>query len=87
VRKLAEQLLINPNTVARDYRELESTGVLTTRQGSGVFIREDLSPPNKAQRTGLLTEQVDRLLGQARELGVSHEELLALLTKRSRRQP
>ena len=36
VRRLAEQLLINPNTVARAYRELETVKVLNTRQGSGV---------------------------------------------------
>ena len=35
VRKLAEQLVINPNTVARAYRELESAGVLATRRGAG----------------------------------------------------
>ncbi|MFC1762724.1 GntR family transcriptional regulator [Planctomycetota bacterium] len=86
VRKLAEQLLINPNTVARVYRELETAGILATRQGSGVFVREDLAPPNKAQRTRLLAELADRLLEQARELDVPHEELLALLEKRSRRQ-
>ena len=86
VRKLAEELLINPNTVARAYRELESAGVLATRQGSGVFIRPDLTPPNKAQRTRLLTESVDRLLAEARQMGVPQEDLVALLEKRSQRQ-
>ena len=86
VRKLAEELLINPNTVARAYRELESAGVLATRQGSGVFIRADLTPPNKAQRTRLLTESVDRLLAEARQMGVPQEDLVALLEKRSQRQ-
>lgn len=85
VRKLAEQLIINPNTVARVYRELEAAGVLATRQGSGVFVREDLAPPNKAQRTRLLTDRVDSLLKEARELGVSFDDLTALIEKRSRR--
>ena len=87
VRKLAEELLINPNTVARAYRELESAGVLATRQGSGVFIRPDLTPPNKAQRTRLLTESVDHLIAEARLMGVSQDDLVALLEKRSQRQP
>ena len=86
VRKLAEQLLINPNTVARVYRELEAGGVLTTRQGSGVFVREDLSPPTKTQKTRLLTDDVDRLLVAAEELGVSYEELTALIAKRHGRK-
>lgn len=85
VRRLAEQLLINPNTVARAYRELEAAGILTTRQGSGVFIREDLSPPNKSQRTKLLTELADRLLAEARELDIPYEDVLTLLDKRNRR--
>lgn len=86
VRKLAEELLINPNTVARAYRELESAGVLATRQGSGVFIRPDLIPPNKAQRTRLLTESIDRLLAEARQMGVASVDLVALLEKRGQRQ-
>ncbi len=86
VRKLAEQLLINPNTVARAYRDLETAGVLATRQGSGVFVREDLAPPSKAQRTRLLTQKADCLLAEARELGVPYEDVLALLEKRSRRK-
>jgi GntR family transcriptional regulator len=86
VRRLAEQLLINPNTVARAYRDLESAGILATRQGSGVFVREDLAPPTKAERTRLLTERTDRLLAEACELGLSYEDVLALLEKRSRRK-
>src|SRR6187551_2581645 len=42
VRKMAEDLLINPNTVVRAYRDLESEGILELRHGSGVFIRESV---------------------------------------------
>jgi GntR family transcriptional regulator len=38
VRDLSRQLVINPNTVARVYTELEREGVLNTRQGLGVFV-------------------------------------------------
>ena len=44
VRKLAEQLVINPNTVARAYRELEAAGVLTTRRGAGVVGEREFDP-------------------------------------------
>src|ERR1700760_644538 len=40
IRKLAEDLIMNPNTVARAYRELEHEGVLEVRHGSGAFIKE-----------------------------------------------
>ena len=42
VRKMAEDLLINPNTVVRAYRDLESEGIVELRHGSGVFVRESV---------------------------------------------
>lgn len=41
---LAEQLLINPNTVARAYRELEAAGVVTMPQGAGTYVSDAGSP-------------------------------------------
>ena len=38
IRALAEALVINPNTVAKAYRELEHQGVLELRQGAGAFV-------------------------------------------------
>jgi GntR family transcriptional regulator len=43
VRKMAEDLLINPNTVVRAYRDLESEGIVELRHGSGVFVSESVS--------------------------------------------
>ena len=40
IRKVAEELVINPNTVAKVYRELEHEGVIELRQGSGAFVAE-----------------------------------------------
>jgi len=39
---MAEDLLINPNTVVRAYRDLESEGIVELRHGSGVFVRESV---------------------------------------------
>jgi GntR family transcriptional regulator len=44
VRQMAEDLVINPNTVARAYRELEHEGVIELKHGSGAFIRELIVP-------------------------------------------
>jgi GntR family transcriptional regulator len=41
IRPLAEELVINPNTVAKAYRELEHEGVIELRQGSGAFVSEN----------------------------------------------
>ena len=42
VRQIAEELLINPNTVARAYRELEHEGIVELKHGSGTYIRESV---------------------------------------------
>jgi len=49
IRPLAEQLVINPNTVAKAYRELEHEGVIELRQGAGAFV-------TAAARTKRLTD-------------------------------
>lgn len=38
IRPLAEELVINPNTVAKAYRELEHEGVIELRHGAGAFV-------------------------------------------------
>jgi GntR family transcriptional regulator len=38
IRPLAEELVINPNTVAKAYRELEHEGVIDLRHGAGAFV-------------------------------------------------
>lgn len=82
IRKLAEELVINPNTVARAYRELESAGILESRQGSGTRVAANGSPLNQREKTRLLTERADALLAEARQLGADFDEVSALLKKR-----
>ncbi len=84
VRKLAEHLVINPNTAARAYRELESEGVLHTRQGSGVFVAEGISPLAKREQTKILYDRIDMLLAEALQMKISTEEVIDMLQKRSR---
>ena len=52
VRKLAEQLLVNPNTVARAYRELEAAGVIATRQGRARIFQAMVPPCASRRRCG-----------------------------------
>ena len=58
VRKLAEQLVVNPNTVARAYRELEVVGLVTARQGSGAFVSGNGSPLAWKEKSKRLTERI-----------------------------
>ncbi|MDA0589885.1 MAG: GntR family transcriptional regulator [Planctomycetota bacterium] len=79
VRKLAEQLLINPNTVARAYRELEAEGVVASRRGAGVFVSNAGSPLSRKEKTRILGERIDALLAESQQLGFDLESVVKLL--------
>src|ERR1035437_2280289 len=62
IRVLAHQLLVNPNTVARAYLELEREGVVQKRHGSGTYISNTGSPLARKERLKILAQRVDALL-------------------------
>jgi GntR family transcriptional regulator len=83
IRALAEQLLINPNTVARAYLELQRAGVVVKRHGSGTFVADRPPAVSKGQRHKILGERADALLSEARQLGVELDEVIDLLRARN----
>src|ERR1700691_4477767 len=83
IRVLAQQLLINPNTVARAYLELEREGDVHKRHGSGTYISDTGSPLARKERLKILADRVDALLAEARHLQVEPLELLRLIKERS----
>ncbi|MBN2588861.1 MAG: GntR family transcriptional regulator [Sedimentisphaerales bacterium] len=83
VRKLAEQLLINPNTVARSYRELEAANILNTRQGSGVFVSDGVSPLARREQKRILKERIDLLLAEAQQMNITTEMVIELIQQQS----
>ena len=82
VRDLSRQLVINPNTVARVYTELEREGVLNTRPGLGVFVAQLKTDLTKRVRKDRLIALIDGLLTEAVHLGFPADELLALISER-----
>jgi GntR family transcriptional regulator len=82
IRVLAEKLVVNPNTVARAYRELETAGVVTKRRTTGTYVSEAGSPLDREERLQLLTPRADALLAEARQLDVSTDEVVGLLRVR-----
>ena len=83
VRELSRALVVNPNTIARAYTELEREGVLHTRQGMGVFVAKpscDLTKPAKRKK---LEELLDGLLTEAVYLGFLKQEVLEMVTRRA----
>jgi GntR family transcriptional regulator len=83
IRVLAERLLINPNTVARAYRELELAGVVTKRRTAGTYVSGGSARLPARERLKALAGRIDTLLAEARQLGVSTDELIDFLRQRN----
>ena len=79
IRVLAEQLLVNPNTVARAYRELETAGVVTKRRTAGTYVSQQGSRLNREEQQRILTGRVDALLAEARQMGVAIDQVFELI--------
>jgi GntR family transcriptional regulator len=82
IRVLASQLLVNPNTVARAYRELETAGIVEKRRTAGTYVSEQGSPLARRERVKILTERIDTLLAEASHMGVAVEDILKLVQQR-----
>ncbi len=83
IRVLAEQLLINPNTVARAYKELESEGIFISRQGSGTRVAEKGSTLDYAERSQIISKHIEELLVEANQLDFDIEELIEIIRKKN----
>ena len=79
VRDLASQLAINPNTIQRAYRELETDGYICTVPGKGSFVsqRDEAAERRKAE----LRAKMSELTRDLRHAGVGEEELISLIRK------
>ena len=77
VRQMAENLVINPNTVARAYRELEHEGIIELKHGSGAFIRESIVPREKLMQRAQTV--VRSALDQLESFDLSEDEIRRLL--------
>ena len=82
IRVLAEELLVNPNTVARAYRELETAGVVIKRRTAGTYVSDTGSPLDRRRRLKILTERIDALLAEARQMSISTEDVVKLIHQR-----
>jgi GntR family transcriptional regulator len=82
IRVLAEMLVVNPNTVARAYRELEAAGVVEKRRTAGTYVSSTGAPLALSERVEILSERVDALLAEARQLGIGVDEVVGLIVRR-----
>jgi len=83
IRGLAQSLRVNPNTVARAYRELENEGLVEKRRTTGTFVAELTQRHSVAERRRMLAPQVDKLLIQSRQLGLSLDDVISQIQQRN----
>jgi len=81
VREVALELTINPNTVARAYRELEHGGLIESIQGRGSFVAADLPRPTGEDTEMIIKEKIEELLREARQLNISPAKLEKMFKK------
>jgi len=82
VRKLAAELVINPNTVARAYTHLEQAGLVTTKVGSGTFVADPKMRKADAADMNILTERMDTLISRGLNLGLKATKLIEIFKTR-----
>ena len=82
VRALAEEIVINPNTVARAYGDLAREGLIESRAGRGVFITRKRKVFTREEGRRRLEPLIDGLIGEAMSMDFSPEELRAALEKK-----
>jgi GntR family transcriptional regulator len=81
VRQLAGELVINPNTVVRAYRELEHAGMLEGVAGKGWFVSYGALRLRDEERRRRLQEFIDQLWAEGRSLGYSSDELAEIVAE------
>src|SRR5882724_8830738 len=84
VRALAEELVLNPNTVARVYAELIREGVLEAQKGKGVFVARRRAVYTKTEKLRRLEATLEGYVNEGVYLGFSGEELRAALERKLR---
>jgi GntR family transcriptional regulator len=75
VRQLAQQLTINPNTIAKAYRQLEQEGIIVTRAGAGAFVANLDSALSRTVRRRLLCDELERIVVEAFHMQIDRETL------------
>lgn len=84
IRELNEHLGVNPNTVAKAYRELALKGLIDGQRGAGSFVKLDdpVATLPEAKKRAKLNEFYQRMLTEARSVGLNEEHVLNFIKQR-----
>lgn len=76
VRQLAKQLALNPNTIAKAYRQLEQEGIIATKPGAGAFVANLDSNLSRSVRKKIVSEELERIAVEAYHMQIDRQTLL-----------
>jgi GntR family transcriptional regulator len=76
VRQLAGQIAINPNTIAKAYRQLEQQGIIVTKAGAGAFVANLDSNLSRSVRKKVISEGLERIAVDAYHMQIDNQTLL-----------
>jgi GntR family transcriptional regulator len=79
VRELAQTLAVNPNTVARAYRDLQADGIVEPLRGEGLRIARNAVDRCRKDRQKLLKERLKGAILECRQSGLDPAEIRALI--------
>ena len=82
IRTLALQLKVTPNTIVKAYHELEISGVIQKRHGSGTFVSDSRPQLAVRERRRVIEQRIDALLAEAHQLNFTAEEILRMVRER-----
>lgn len=74
VKQLALDLTVNPNTVARAYRDLERDGVIETASGRGSFVRNGASDAGHSAASDVARDAIEHAVREAKSVGLDREQ-------------
>lgn len=83
VRQIASTLDVNPMTVSKAYSLLEDRGLIVRLRGKGMAVASQDETITNQERMKMLSPLIDELITQAKQLGVSKEQLLLLIKQKS----
>jgi GntR family transcriptional regulator len=79
VRELARELAINPNTVARAYRQLQDEGLLESLRGTGLAVAGKAVKQCRGERLALIRNRLRQVLAEAKQSRLDADELRTLI--------
>ena len=81
VRELSERLGVNPNTVAKAYRDLEVMGLLYTRRGMGVFVNKGIEAKCREETRKRIIGRMHEVVAEAKAAGMELKEIEDVVSK------